>query len=136
MKLAGSGGSDVSTFNILIRTGRSLELVLQELPDCDEAGLKRAQTCYNAHLGHLTGVLDSSVSSELQVLCQPLGESGSIGSTKVAYAALAGWLSGLVAANGVSTLLAGAMAEQAGASELESGGSESPGTEMVIGQYL
>ena len=91
-------------FGALLRAGRSCEQVREELTNCDAQGFERARISYNATLGQLSSLLDQETNSELSVLCPPL-EIGGPG-VKLAYAALSGWLSGLLAATNLSDAFA------------------------------
>jgi hypothetical protein len=99
-----SNESPTIKFGALLRAGRSCEQVREELSNCDTDGFERARISYNATLGQLAGLLDQETSSELSVLCPPL-EVGGPG-VKLAYAALSGWISGLLAANSLSEAIA------------------------------
>src|ERR1022692_3963411 len=90
-------------FGALLRAGKSCDLVREELPNCDAEGFERARVSYNATLAHLSNVLDSETKTELSILCPPL-EIGGPG-IKLAYAALSGWISGLLAANSLSEVM-------------------------------
>lgn len=79
----------------LLRVGRTLSVVHDELGELDASGIARATTLFNNTLGELGSLFDGEIGAEFSTFFSPI-ENASARELGVAYAGVTGWLRGLL----------------------------------------
>jgi len=79
----------------LLRVGRTLSVVRDELGDLDASGVARATAIFNTSLDELGSLFDGEIGAEFSTFFSPI-ENASARELGIVYAGVTGWLRGLL----------------------------------------